>query len=54
MGDQFSTLLVNSLTQGVQMVLLSRMVFSRKWTGTKFGTIVKFILTDLIQLLSYR
>jgi hypothetical protein len=36
--DQFSTLLVNSLTQGAQMVLLNRMVFSRKWSVTKFGT----------------
>jgi hypothetical protein len=41
MDVEFSTLLVNSLTQVVQMVLLSRMVLSRKWTGTN-STIVKF------------
>ncbi len=41
-GDQFITLLVSSLTQGVQMVFLSLMELSRKWSGTKFGTIVKF------------
>jgi hypothetical protein len=34
MGNQFSTLPVSSLTQGVQMVLLSLMVLSRKWPGT--------------------
>jgi hypothetical protein len=41
-----STLLVNLLTQDVLMVLLSRMVRSRKWSGTKFGTIVKFTWID--------
>jgi hypothetical protein len=49
MGVQFSTLLVNLLTQGVQMVILSRMVVSRKWSGTKFGTIVKFTWIDQTQ-----
>ena len=29
-------------TEGDQMLLLSLMVHSRKWSGTKFGTIVKF------------
>ena len=49
MGDQFSTLLVSLLTQDVQMVLLSLMVFSRKWSGTKYGAIVKFTSIDQTQ-----
>jgi hypothetical protein len=48
MGVQFSTPLVKSLTQGVQMVLLS-LVLSRKWSGTKFGTIDKFTWMDQTQ-----
>ncbi len=32
---------------------LSLMVFSRKWSGTKFGTIVKFTWTDQIQSRSW-
>jgi hypothetical protein len=37
MDDQFITLLVSLFTQDVQMVHLSLMVISRKWSGTKFG-----------------
>ena len=35
MVAQFRTLLVSSLTQDVQMVILSLMVFSRKWSRDK-------------------
>ena len=34
---------VQLIHKGVQMVILNLMVFSRKWSGTKFDTIVKFI-----------
>jgi hypothetical protein len=51
MGDQFITLLVRSLTQGVRMVLLSLMVLSRKWSATKFDTNVKFTSIDQTTIL---
>jgi hypothetical protein len=35
------TLLVNLLTQGVQMVILTLMVLSRKFSGIKYNTIDK-------------
>jgi hypothetical protein len=40
---------VSLLTQGVQMVLLSLMVHSRKWPGIKYATIGKNTLIDHTQ-----
>jgi hypothetical protein len=42
MVDQVSTQVVSSFTQDVQMVVLSLVVLSRKWSGTKYGTIIIF------------